>query len=62
MERLKKGTKVMYVGEEELLKGQEFEVVGHFKNRVLFWGPVKYRDGSIHRRKISRNIRCFRVV
>lgn len=62
MERLKRGTKVLYVGDDELLKDQEFKVVGHFKNRVVFWGPVKYRDGSIHKRKISRNVRCFKVI
>ena len=45
---VRKGTKVRYIGEDELAKGKTFNVRHKSYNRVEVLWPVRYLDGSVH--------------
>ncbi len=45
---MRKGQKVMYVGNNELGKGRIFTVEKKSYNMILVYFPLRYLDGSIH--------------
>ena len=60
--RIKKGTKLKYIGENENAKGKTFVVSHKSGSQVLVLFPVKYTDGEIHNVVCYKNISDFEII
>ena len=51
MKAIRRGTKVRYIGKDELAQGREFLVLHRYRNDVEVMFPLRYKDGEVHLNK-----------
>ena len=59
---IRKGSKVRYIGDNELGKGKVFTVHKKSYNHILVNFPIKYIDGSVHAQASYYPISDFKEV
>ena len=56
---MRKGSRVRYIGSNELMMGKIFTVEKKEGNYIRLYAPIKYSDGSIHYERMSMRVSDF---
>lgn len=62
MKVIRKGSKVRYIGKNELMKNKTYEVIKKQGNSITLYAPCKYANGEIHNVKCSMDISEFEIA